>query len=131
MSLAEIVIDDLRKPFMLTMDQGPGWSPDGGYFWVRGDFIYWADGEVGQISKGNFPCRQGFGDYSNVEDFSAWSDKKRASVLAETIRKRDEYKSAQNKYYTKRSELVAAARAKLTEEEFSAVWEAGRDNDDD
>jgi hypothetical protein len=110
------------------MPDGPGWSPDGGYYYVRDGMIYWSDGEVGDTRKGQGPCRLGVNsDYSHVEDFSQWSDEKRAAVLAETMRKRAEYAAIRKAAYEEMERLVEIARGKLTEDEFNAVMEYGRD----
>ena len=68
----------------MVLKQGPGWSPDGGKFWIDNDKIYWHDGDIDDIS---LPIRVMPG-YSHDEDYSQWSDEHRAMVKAEWVEKR-------------------------------------------
>lgn len=109
------------------MRDGPGWSPDGGKFWVRGGFIYWEDGSIGDISKGECPCRVMPGGYDHSEDFSAWTEEHRAEVKKQLAEQRAEQKRTEDAWLEKHSRLLASAREKLTAEEFQAVIYEGRD----
>ena len=108
------------------LPQGPGWSPAGGEFWVRGNFIYWSDGDVGDLRLGQGPCSVGFGNYEGVEDFSAWTDEHRAEVKKSFAKRRDEWARQAAEAEAARIKLVESARKKLTEEEFLAVVAEGR-----
>lgn len=60
-----------------------------------------------------------------VEDFSAWSDEKRAEVLAQT----EKQEAAQHVEWIiqrkKMRELLKSAASKVTDEEWGAIQEAG------
>lgn len=109
------------------MKQGPGWSPNGGKYWVRDDFIYWHDGNVGQISKDEVPCRVGMHGCEHDEDYSAWTDEHRAAVKKESDDKRSMWRQMELDSIKAREILVASAKLKLTEDEFNAVFNEGRD----
>lgn len=36
----------------MHLPNGPGFSPDGGRFWVKGNLLYWKDGEVWDMTEG-------------------------------------------------------------------------------
>ena len=110
------------------MNQGPGWSPDGGYFWVRGHEIFWEDGSIGDITTGKgVPCRVGIGAPPTIEDYSQWTDEHRARVVAETKARRANWKKAEVRAWRKGGLLRDSARAKITKEE----WDAIQDSDED
>lgn len=120
-----IAFDGLINDAVSPLSDGPYWSPDGGYFWAKDGKYYWESGHVTDCE----PLRLGFSsDLSHVEDFSAWSEEKRAAVYAETRREIERNKARERRYYKKRDALVESARAKLTEKEFDAVYEMGRDD---
>ena len=48
---------------------GPGWSPDGGEYWVRDGKVYWEDGTVRELSKSLFRTMPG--GYQHANDYSA------------------------------------------------------------
>jgi hypothetical protein len=102
------------------INQGPGFSPDGGHLWRKGDKIYWNDGAVVDLSERELylirymPCEHG-------EDYSLWSDEKRAKVAEEVRIERERYKSEEAIRADRRDALVASAEAKLTEEEIDAL----------
>jgi len=111
------------------LPDGPGYSIDGGYYWVRGDSIYFNNGQV-------FPnrfCPMRLGPIEpqpgTVEDFSAWSDEKRAAVLAESEARWAEAEAREQTAYESRKALCIAARAKLTADEWYAVYHAGGKNE--
>lgn len=73
---------------LMHLPDGPGWSPDGGYFWVKGDTLYWEDGATWDMNDGCV-IRVGFGPYE-CENFSAWTDEQRAAALAAAAERREQ-----------------------------------------
>ena len=74
---------------MKWLKDGPGFSPDGGRFWKRGDKIFWEDGEItSATSEGVFRCMKIKG--RDCEDFSQRSEEKRKAVQAEYAKRRHE-----------------------------------------
>lgn len=61
------------------LPDGPGYSPDGGNFWCKGELVYWEDGEVTKLSDGVFRALS----YTTGVDYSQWDDIKRAAARAE------------------------------------------------
>jgi hypothetical protein len=61
------------------------------------------------------------------EDFSQWSDEKRAEVLAKANAERAERRAAEEAYNRELAVLRESARAKLTTAEYDAVVLEGRD----
>lgn len=116
-------IENLRYP---ALEDGPHWTPDGGYFWAKGGKYYWPNGDVTTVQ----PARlwdQG-GNLHAVEDYSAWSDEKRAAIWKETQLKRLRIKRDQARYARKLAKAVAIAEAKLTEEDIEALRDHYRDD---
>lgn len=37
---------------LMDLPNGPGFSPDGGRFWVKDNLLYWQDGEVWDMTEG-------------------------------------------------------------------------------
>jgi len=108
----------IRGGVMREWPQGPGFSPDGGCFWSRGGKLYWEDGEITEdtiIFRG-MPMTSG-------EDYSAWSDEKRAEVKASVAQRRADEAKEQRRNSVVRKKLYDQAVAKLTEEELWAVVE--------
>lgn len=105
--------------------QGPGWSPDGGRYWIKGHFIYWHTGHVGDLRDGAV-FRVMPGGYQHDEDYSAWTDEHRAQVRKEWEERRDAAKAEAEAAEKIRQGHLASARAKLTDEEWHAVVEEGR-----
>lgn len=126
MSKANTVWDNLKLSDLSGMrcfpEDGHWYSPDGGSCFVKDGNIYWASGEV----MPNTGIRRMM-KVEHGEDYSQWSEEKRANVLAETIKKREAYEQQRQEYYIKQGLLIESARTKLTEEEFAAVFESGRD----
>ena len=73
---------------LMHLPDGPGWSPDGGYFWVKGDTLDWEDGATWDMNDGCV-IRVGFGPYE-CENFSAWTDERRAAALAAAAERREQ-----------------------------------------
>ncbi len=100
------------------MNDGPGWSPDGGKFWKKGDKLYWHDGEV---TNANLLIRVGMsGTSCDHEDYSAWSDEKRAAIFKETQSRWEAAAKEEKRELEIRNTLRASARLKLTAEEIKA-----------
>jgi len=121
----ESIIVPLKDFKFQPLPDGPHWSPDGGYFWAKGGKYYWRHGSITTSP----PCRIWDGNVNEelAEDYSAWSDEKRAEVFAETERKREEWRKLEVEYQTEQEKLIESARAKITEEEFAAIFASGRD----
>lgn len=105
--------------------QGPGYSPDGGKYWIKGHFIYWHDGQVGDLRDG-LMIRVMPGGYHHDENYSAWSDEHRAKVKQEWAEKRAAWKKEAEEAEARRQVHLASARAKLTDDEWNAVLVEGR-----
>lgn len=94
--------------------------------------IYWKNGTVEDYDGDPWSiCLRGlsYADYIPPHHrFHEWSDAKRDAVKAVFARKRAKWEKEQQDKDEKLSKLMKAARAKLTEEEFDAVFYAGRDN---
>lgn len=104
--------------------QGSGFSPDGGYCFRKGNLLYWKDGDITDLSAGDFMIR--YVQESIGEDFSAWTDEERSKVRAATLAKRDAWRKKEALENIEREELQASAKAKLTDAEFAAVVYLGR-----
>jgi len=105
------------------LQEGPGFSPDGGRLFVREGVIYWANGDVTpaegpQIMIRYMPCDDG-------EDYSLWTDDQRARRREEGTRQREDYQAQEEADRAAEEALVESARGKLTEEEFQAVCNYG------
>lgn len=62
-------------------------------------------------------------DLGSHENYADWSDEKRAELLAKLMTAQQERERVKAQADKKRSELVASARAKLTDEEIQAIYE--------
>jgi hypothetical protein len=102
---------------------GPSWSPDGGSFWRKDGKLYWEDGSItddgGMMREMPTPIPES--EWHLYEDYSAWSDEKRAEVAAARKAEREQAKSAHDEWVAVIRALQASAKAKLTEEEYEAV----------
>jgi hypothetical protein len=102
-------------------------SPDSGYFVCRGGMIYWEDGEVWSVKKSREAIFRYMPVTSAPEDYSKWTKEKRDEVVKhyrvlqaeETLRIQADNDDRQR--------LVNSARSKLTEDEFNAMLEEGRE----
>lgn len=102
---------------------GPGWSPDGGSFWRKDGKIYWEDGAIcddGWIREmPDDPIPES--EWHKYEDYSAWSDEKRAEVKAQNKIEREQYEASMKLWADGIRALRASAKTKLTEEEWDAM----------
>jgi hypothetical protein len=105
---------------MLFLPEGPGWSPDGGRFWVKDGKSYWEDGDITDLSIEGHLFRTMPGNASG-EDYSAWSEEKRSAEKAKNALLRDRYAKEVAELSERDKMLVESARSKLTEDEFEAV----------
>jgi hypothetical protein len=101
------------------------YGPDVGQAVMRGDFLYTKYGEVipRDALVRMLPCD------AVDENYADWSEEYRRAVreaYAAEDRKRQAEEAARR---VQRDALVAQARAKLTEEEFDAVYWTGRDDE--
>jgi hypothetical protein len=119
--------------------KGPGFKDghysmmDWGEFVVKDKLAYFPDGDVVDTTV-CVPARLWPLDpkiEACAEDYAAWDDDRRC--LEQSIRQaeREQIQAEQDAYYAKRAGLVQSAKAKLTEDEFEAVLEAGRDGEDE
>jgi len=42
----------INLDYIKKVDDGPGWSPDGGYFIAKDNVIYWRDGDISNLNNG-------------------------------------------------------------------------------
>jgi hypothetical protein len=103
----------------MNMQDGPGWSPDGGKFWVRDNVIYWESGEVTQLGPGVF-FRTMPGGYDHDEDYSSLTDEQRAERLARYRAIKQIWDEKRKSQQDARDRLIESARSKLTTEECDA-----------
>lgn len=103
--------------------QGPGWSPDGGAFWRRDGKIYWESGHVapdfGMIRESPESIPES--EWHLHEDYSSWSDRKRAAALAKTEAVQRKTERRERARLRAMKKLAASAKKKITREEFEAV----------
>lgn len=113
------------------LSEGPSWSPDGGSFWRKGGKIYWEDGDItedgGMMREMLYSIPES--EWHKYEDYSAWSDEKRAEVVAKHKAERDQYKKEKAEYDEQIKALCITAKSKLTKEEYEAVQQAGDAHD--
>ena len=111
---------------------GHYYNIDWRYFVVKDGLAYFPDGDIYDM-RVTQPARWWPHEpriKSCEEDYSAWDDDRRCLEQAITQAERDSEQDSRDAYYAKRDKLVASAKAKLTKEEYDAVWEAGRDEED-
>jgi len=109
---------------IMNLPAGPGWSPDGGKFWVKDNLVYWSDGDITDMNNGGV-FRTMPGNYTHEENYSEWSDEKRAEVKAKFKAERDEAAAEEAKEDAEQEALCRTAKTKLTKEEYEAVHAAG------
>jgi hypothetical protein len=106
---------------------------DWGEFVVKDKLAYFPDGSIEDTTV-NQPMRWWPPDpkiEACAEDYSAWDDDRRCLEQSIAQAERDEIQAQHDAYYAKRAALVQSARAKLSEDEFDAIHEAGRDGEDE
>lgn len=108
---------------MAWPNDGPGWSPDCGDFWVKNRVIYFADGETYDPKPGEIFAMRTGDPGRPCEDFSAWTDEKRAAVQAEYAERRRVAQEQRTSAYQKRKDAGEAVLAKLTADEREALEE--------
>lgn len=108
-----------RFPYL---EDGPGYSPDGGSFWRKGNQIFWSSGDITDLKDGlMFRFMKASG-----EDYSEWSDQKREQVKMEYAEKRRKYKKQMEDHKEWVDFHVDAAESKLTDDEKTALRECYR-----
>jgi hypothetical protein len=103
----------------MTVPDGSGSSPDGGAFWAKDNIIYWHDGAVTHLARGGL-IRVSYCGGTDGEDYSAWTDEKRAEVLAKATAEWEADHVERLAEFNVRTALRRSAKAKLTPEEISA-----------
>lgn len=95
-----------------------GFSPDIGKFVERDGKTYSEWGHV----YGSDACFRSLPYGSDAhENYADWTDEQRSERLAKNVLEHEEYKKRRQAERDARQVLVDSAKAKLTEEEFSAV----------
>lgn len=121
--IINVPADTLRSPHI---PQGGGSIARGLNFWRKGNKFYWENGEVTDVPHAAEGITMMINPYSSSnENYSEWTDEKRASVKAEWDANRRATKEAEEKEERERLALVEVAKQKLTEEEFDAVYDTG------
>lgn len=107
---------------MSWLEDGPGWSPDGGQYWVRDGKAYWHNGDVTDLSKGLWFRTMPF---KHTENYSLWSEEERAARWAKTQADNLAYRNEEDRKEAVRRALRKSARAKLTDDEAEAceLWD--------
>lgn len=115
-----------EKPIRELVD-GPGCAQNGGYFDKKGDLVFWENGTVQNLSETgvNFYLLTDHREDADKTRYSEWTDERRAAERekreAERLAQEEEAMCRQNKI----DALLASARAKLTTEEYDAVYNEG------
>lgn len=92
----------------MSNNDGPGWSPDGGKFWMKDGKCYW---ETGHITNG-LPLRMMPLGHEHDEDYSAWTPYQRSVALKKF---NDKALEARAKEYKRRHQVCAEAHAILAD----------------
>ena len=117
-------MDDSNGTIHSIISQGPGYSPDGGNLWRRGNLIYWDDGQVTNLEEHvSYIIR--YMRLTNGEDYSKWTDEQRAKAKSERANQIARHKARVEELTAARDKLVESARVKITIEEFEAVCSLG------
>lgn len=103
----------------MNLPDGPGWSPDGGQFWVKGDSLYWHDGDVTDLSAG-CALRTMPGGYQHDDNYSLWTDEERALIKAESDKRYAVKLQEEQVREANRDSLRSSAKSKLTADEIEA-----------
>ena len=104
---------------LMRLPDGPGWSPDGGKFWVKGDLLYWSDGSVWDMRDGGI-IRTMPNGYQHDEDYSSWSEERRSATLSAARVEYARYAEEEKQREERRNALRASALTKLTADEAEA-----------
>ena len=121
--IIDVPPDTLKSP---GIAQGGGSIVRGLDFWRRGNKFYWEDGEITDVHHAAEGITMMINPYSaSNRDFSKWSKKTRAKVKARWDDERRQAKDAEEKEERERLALVEIAKDKITEEEFSAIYDTG------
>ena len=46
-----------KKSMVQTIEDGRGWSPDGGWFTAKNNVLYWDDGDIADMNEGGLFIR--------------------------------------------------------------------------
>lgn len=99
-----------------------GWSPDIGSYVERGDHVYTVHGHV-------YPAggmwRSSLSPSAETENYADWTDEKRAAVRVEAKARQAREEQERREEDERRARLIATSRAKLTDEEYEAVYTQG------
>lgn len=106
----------------LLHKDGPGWSPDYGYYWAKDDIIYWEDGDTTKMEPGLLirfwpgKTREG-----NAENYSEWSSEKRARIWKETLEKYEKREAEELEEFNKLKSEYGPIIDALTSTQIEAV----------
>lgn len=117
-------MNDLGGAIHSTIEQGPGYSPDGGNLWREGNLIYWEDGDIVNLEQHHSYIIR-YMRLTNGVDYSKWTDEQRETAKKEKAERIAKHKARVAELTAKRDGLVESAKAKLTIEEFEAVLSLG------
>ncbi len=107
------------------IEDGYWWTPDCGQrFIAKGDSLFFEDGGV--VPNDGRVMRLMSYEPGAFEDFSAWSDEKRAEVAEDWRQRREAATREREAHDAQRAILVASAEAKLTDDEKDALMEEYR-----
>jgi len=114
------------------MSDGAYWSPDCGSFMVKDGLMYLDNGDIWD-SRTAIVRVAGWRDHKCAEDFSSWDDDRRCLELAIHQASVEFWEEKREADRLQRLGLIRSARAKLTAEEFNAVFtdECGEFRDED
>ena len=99
------------------LPNGSGWSPDGGPFWKKGDFVYWSDGDITDLRDGGV-FRTMPGGYEHAEDYS----KLHSSKVIEKLELNKKALQDANRYRWLRSKFAEG------EETYIGEWITSEDD---
>lgn len=103
---------------------------------MKGDKIYWSDGDITVMKEGQLAMIRTMGDavseseWHKYDNFSAWTDEKRAKVVAKHKNARVKQKEEDAKEHSRIRDICIRAKAKLDKEEYEAIqWTEYRGQD--